>query len=221
MSTPTSRPTPGDAAKRRFQAVAGGLAGLAIVIVLAAVYFGVRATTDDKPKASPVGAAASQPADQAAASEPAEAPDPSQSAPAQSAPAQSTPAQPGPSRPAPVDTPAALSKAPVVKAGTGTVSKLTVTPLVQGTGPVIKAGQTITANYVVIVYKTGQVVDSSWTRGQPFSTAIGSGQVIEGWDKGIPGQKVGSRLQLDVPAAMAYGPQQGDLRFVVDILAAK
>ena len=41
-------------------------------------------------------------------------------------------------------------------------------------------------------------------------TVIGVGAVIQGWDEGIPGQKVGSRFQLDVPAAMAYGDQQGD-----------
>ena len=67
------------------------------------------------------------------------------------------------------------------------------------------------------------MIDSSWSRRQatPFSLQIGTGQLIQGWDKGIPGQKVGSRIQLDVPAALAYGPEQGDLRFVVDILAAQ
>jgi peptidylprolyl isomerase len=206
MSTPTSRPTPGDAAKRRFQAVAGGLAGLAIVIVLAAVYFGVRAGSGDDP--APTAAAAP----------------PATTAPTEAVPSEApseVPPTAAPAAPATVDTPAALAKAPEVKAGTGTVSKLSVTPLVQGTGPVVKAGQTITVNYTVINYKTGQVVDSSWTSGEPLSTPIGTGQLIEGWDKGIPGQKVGSRLQLDVPAAMAYGPDRGDLRFVVDILAAK
>jgi len=51
-------------------------------------------------------------------------------------------------------------------------------------------------------------------------TPIGVGKVIQGWDQAIPGQRVGSRLQLDVPAALSYGDQYGDLRFVVDILAA-
>jgi peptidylprolyl isomerase len=78
----------------------------------------------------------------------------------------------------------------------------------------------VTANYKVVNYKTGALIDSSWKSGQPFSTPIGVGQVIKGWDEGIPGQKVGSRIQIDVPEALAY-PGQGDLRFVVDILAAQ
>jgi peptidylprolyl isomerase len=86
---------------------------------------------------------------------------------------------------------------------------------------VVKKGQTLTTNYVLATYKDGTVRDSSWSRGQHFRTPIGVGQVIPGWDNSIPGQRIGSRLQIDVPAALAYGPQQGDLRFVVDLLAAQ
>jgi peptidylprolyl isomerase len=120
-----------------------------------------------------------------------------------------------------VSTPPALAKEPVVKAGTGTLTDLVVTPLVKGTGPAVQKGQTITANYTLVSFKTGEVKDSSWSRGQPFTTQIGVGAVIKGWDEGIPGQKVGSRLQIDVPAKDAYGPSEGDLRFVVDILDAQ
>ena len=197
MSTDTARPISTDSAKRRGQAVAGAVAGVAVVGVLVAVFFGVRAGSDDDPQAA--------------------APAPAASAPA----AQPSAAAPSPAAPAGVDIPPALAKPPVVKGGTGKVDKLKVTQLVAGTGPVVQAGQTITANYVLVGYQTGQVIDSSWTRGEPFSTPIGAGRVIKGWDQGIPGQKVGSRVQLDVPAALAYGPQQGDLRFVVDILAAQ
>jgi peptidylprolyl isomerase len=207
MSTQTVRPTNGQpAAKRRTQAIAGALAGLVVVIVLFAIFFGVKAGKSDKPAAAPAAAAASaEPS--AAAAAPTEEPPSAAAA--------------EPTQPSSVDTPAALSKQPEVKAGTGTVDKLKVTALVKGTGPVVKAGQTITVNYVVVTYKDGKLVDSSWQTGQPFSTPIGTGALIKGWDQAIPGQKVGSRLQLDVPAALAYGEQQGDLRFVVDILAAK
>jgi peptidylprolyl isomerase len=198
MSSQSVRPAT-DAGKRRVQAIAGALAGLVVVIVLFAVFFAVNASKD-KPAAQP--AAPQAGATPTAASEPAAAPSDA-------------------AQPAPVDTPAGLTKEPVVKAGTGTVEKLTVTPLVKGTGPAVKAGQTITVNYVVVTYKDGKVVDSSWQAGQPFSTPIGTGALIKGWDQAIPGQKVGSRLQLDVPAELAYGAQQGDLRFVVDILAAQ
>ncbi|MCY1144436.1 FKBP-type peptidyl-prolyl cis-trans isomerase [Actinoplanes sp. Pm04-4] len=205
MSTETARPITGDTAKRRSQAIGGAVAGLAVVAVLVTVFVTVRGG-DPEPAAQP----AAPPASAAAPTE-------QQAVPSEPA-APSAEAAP---QPAPVDTPPALSKEPVVKGGTGTVKDLKVTALVPGTGPAVKAGQTVTANYVLVSYKTGQIIDSSWQRGEPFSTPIGTGRVIEGWDKGIPGQKVGSRVQIDVPAAMAYGDEQGDLRFVVDILAAQ
>lgn len=203
MSTDTARPITGDRAKRRSQAVAGAVAGVAVIAVLVTVFVTVRGGSD-KP----------------AAQQPAAAPPPASAEAAPEAPPSAeTPAEPD--APAPVNTPPELSKEPVVKPGTGKLTDLKVTPLVAGRGPAVKAGQTVTANYVLIGYSTGQVIDSSWQRGEPFSTPIGAGRVIEGWDKGIPGQKVGSRIQIDVPAAMAYGEEQGDLRFVVDILAAQ
>ena len=207
MSTDTAHPISTDARKRRGQAIAGAVAGVAVIGVLTAVFFGVRAGgPDDAPTAAAAPVASAAPAPSAAEAPPsaAEVP-PSAAAPA----------------PGGVETPPALTKQPQVKAGTGKVSKLTVTELIKGTGPVVQAGQTVTANYVLVSYQTGQVVDSSWSRGEPFSTPIGAGRVIQGWDQGIPGQKVGSRIQLDVPAALAYGEAQGDLRFVVDILAAR
>ncbi|HEX5204931.1 MAG TPA: FKBP-type peptidyl-prolyl cis-trans isomerase [Actinoplanes sp.] len=195
MSTQTVRPSSGESAKRRGQAFAGAIAGVAVLVVLAVVFFVVRHDNSDK---SP---AASAPAPSAA--EPQAAPPAAEPAPAQ------------------VSTPPALAKEPVVKAGTGTLTDLVVTPLVKGTGPAVQKGQTITANYTLVSFKTGEVKDSSWSRGQPFTTQIGVGAVIKGWDEGIPGQKVGSRLQIDVPAKDAYGPSEGDLRFVVDILDAQ
>lgn len=203
----STQPQTATDAKRRGQALAGALAGLVVVIVLFAVFFGVKAGDKDKPATRPV----------AAASQPAEAPseDPAQGADPQAQPTETAPPA------ANVPIPAALSKPPTIKAGTGTVTKIKITPIVQGTGPVVKKGQTLTANYVVATYKDGAVVDSSWASGQPISTPIGVGKVIPGWDNSIPGQHIGSRLQIDVPAALAYGPQQGDLRFIVDLLAAK
>jgi peptidylprolyl isomerase len=192
MSTPTT-------AKRRGQAYAGAFAGVAVVVVLVAVFIGIKVADDGKPDAQ---AAPTQPAP----TQPAEVPPPAQ------------PTQPAPAQ---VEVPPALAQAPVVKGGSGTLSKLKVTTLIPGTGPAVQKGQTITANYVLVNYKTGEQLESSFDSGQPFSTPIGVGQVIPGWDQGVPGQKVGSRIQLDIPAALAYGPNPGDLRFVVDILAAQ
>ena len=202
MSTKTARPGTGEPAKRRGQAFAGALAGVAIVIVLAAVFFVARAENSD-----------SAGSDVAAAAEPSAAAEPPAAEPPAADPAAPTPGA--------VNTPAGLTKEPEVKAGTGTLSKLVVTPLVAGRGPAVKKGQTITVNYKLVSYKTGQMIESSWSRGEPFSTQIGVGTLIQRWDQGIPGQKVGSRVQLDVPAALAYGAEKGDLRFVIDILAAK
>ncbi|WIN00443.1 FKBP-type peptidyl-prolyl cis-trans isomerase [Actinoplanes oblitus] len=134
-------------------------------------------------------------------------------------------ASPVPSAAAP-SIPAALRKKPVATAGTGAVRKLTVTTLVKGTGPAVESGQTIEVNYVGVTYAEGKEFDSSWKRSQPFSFRIGAGSVIPGWDQGLVGVKVGSRVRLDIPAAMAYGehpsgPQPaGPLRFVVDVLSA-
>ncbi|MFF5076709.1 FKBP-type peptidyl-prolyl cis-trans isomerase [Actinoplanes sp. NPDC000266] len=193
-----------DSKKRRSQAIGGAVAGVAVIAVLVAVFVTVRSGDGDDANNTSAAAAPT-----------------SAAAPAEAVPTEAVPSEAAPPAAAQVETPAALAKEPEVKAGEGKLTKLGVTALVPGTGPAVQKGQTVTANYKLVSYTTGQVIDSSWSRGEPFSTPIGVGAVIKGWDEGIPGQKVGSRVQLDVPAALAYGEQQGDLRFVVDILAAK
>mgnify|MGYP001372003789 CR=1 FL=1 len=112
--------------------------------------------------------------------------------------------------------------------GAAPPTQLVVQPLIEGTGAVVKAGQTVTVHYTGALWRDGSVFDSSWTRGTPFETAIGAGQVIKGWDTGIVGQKVGSRVLLIVPPDQGYGAAGSPpkisgtdtLIFVVDILAA-
>jgi peptidylprolyl isomerase len=110
-------------------------------------------------------------------------------------------------------------------------SKLVAKTLIKGTGPAVAAGQTVITQYVGEIYRTGKVFDSSWSRGAPFGFTIGAtpSQVISGWDKGLIGQTVGSRVMLVVPPADGYGKtgssQAGikgtdTLVFVVDILGA-
>jgi peptidylprolyl isomerase len=117
----------------------------------------------------------------------------------------------------------ALATKPVVTAGSP-VTTLGVTKIITGTGAPTANGQTITVNYVGVTLATGAEFDSSWKRNDTFSFTLGQGGVIQGWDQGLVGIPVGSRVQLDVPAALAYpngdGPA-GDLRFVVDILKAE
>jgi FKBP-type peptidyl-prolyl cis-trans isomerase len=124
--------------------------------------------------------------------------------------------------------PAAISKKPVVTVPTGAApSHLVTKDLIVGTGKTAKAGDTVTVNYVGVLYKTGKEFDSSWSRNQPFTTALANGSVIPGWVQGIPGMKVGGRRELIIPASLAYGkagspptiPPNSPLVFVVDLLS--
>jgi peptidylprolyl isomerase len=97
--------------------------------------------------------------------------------------------------------------------------------LVTGSGPAIKPGQLATVQYVGNSWSTGEQFDASWDRGQPFQFPLGQGQVIQGWDEGIKGMKVGGRRELVIPPDQAYGAQSPGpgigpnetLVFVVDL----
>ena len=108
-------------------------------------------------------------------------------------------------------------------------TKLIIQPLIKGKGPAVKAGQTLTAAYTGLVYGTGKVFDSSYASGNLLNLPVGVGQLVPGFDKGIVGQTVGSRVLLVLPPADGYGkagnPNAGikgtdTIVFVVDILAA-
>jgi len=96
-----------------------------------------------------------------------------------------------------------------------------------GEGDEAKAGNDVLVHYVGVAWSDGKQFDSSWDRGQPAEFPVGVGQLIKGWDEGLVGVPVGSRVQLDIPAELAYGENAtggrpaGDLRFVVDVLAAQ
>lgn len=126
-----------------------------------------------------------------------------------------------PTPPLPSGTDPALATKPVVTAGKGELKKLTVKTLIKGKGPAVKSGQTITTNYVGVFYNDGKEFDASWSRGGPATFTIGVGEVIKGWDQGLIGVTVGSRVQLDIPAELGSPSLGGPLRFVVDVLAAR
>ena len=119
-----------------------------------------------------------------------------------------------------------LATEPTIAPGTGpTPTKLESKDIIVGTGPEAKAGSTVYVNYVGAIWKTAKVFDASWKRHEPFLFVIGTGEVIEGWDKGVAGMKVGGRRILTIPAAEAYGskgspsiPPNTPLTFVVDML---
>jgi FKBP-type peptidyl-prolyl cis-trans isomerase len=108
------------------------------------------------------------------------------------------------------------------------VSKLGVYVVRKGHGAAVKSGQTLTVEYVGQIYPDGKVFDESWSRKAPVSVPIGTGHVIPGWDQGLVGQKVGSRVILTIPSALGYGaagsgskiPPNSDLIFAVDIVSA-
>ena len=121
----------------------------------------------------------------------------------------------------------ALSKEPTVTPPVGrTPTKLVTKDLIVGTGPEAKAGETVTVNYVGVLFKGGKEFDASWKRNEPFTFTLGKGQVIPGWDQRHSGHEGGRTSRADHPAALAYGaagspptiPPNATLVFVVDLL---
>jgi peptidylprolyl isomerase len=104
---------------------------------------------------------------------------------------------------------------------------LEIEDIKEGDGATAKAGDNVTVEYVGVSYSTGKQFDASWDNGQPFTFPLGQGQVIPGWDQGVPGMKVGGRRQLVIPPDLAYGEQGSPpdikpnetLIFVVDLLS--
>jgi peptidylprolyl isomerase len=106
---------------------------------------------------------------------------------------------------------------------------LVIDDLVVGDGPEAATGQRVSVHYVGVAHSDGKEFDSSYTRNSPFSFGLGSGQVIQGWDQGVAGMRVGGRRQLTIPAHLAYGDQGAGgvikpgetLVFVVDLLGVR
>lgn len=84
-------------------------------------------------------------------------------------------------------------------------TELEIVDLVEGDGPEAKAGDTVDVHYVGVAFSSGEEFDASYGRGAPLSFRLSAGMVIEGWDKGIQGMKVGGRRRLVIPANLAYG----------------
>jgi peptidylprolyl isomerase len=120
---------------------------------------------------------------------------------------------------------------PTVKIPSGVKppSGLVANVLIHGTGATVAKGQTLLMQYTGVDWNTGKNFDSSFTRKTAFTTAIGEGAVIAGWDQGLVGKHVGDRVLLVVPPSLGYGPDGGQssagigandtLVFVVDIIA--
>ena len=102
---------------------------------------------------------------------------------------------------------------------------LTITDITVGDGAEAKAGDRVEVHYVGVEFETGEEFDASWNRGQSIEFPLQG--LIQGWQEGIPGMKVGGRRQLVIPPAKAYGPPGGHrlggktLVFVIDLLDVK
>jgi peptidylprolyl isomerase len=110
-----------------------------------------------------------------------------------------------------------------------TPTDLVITDLVVGDGDEAKAGQQLKVHYVGVAHSTGEEFDASYNRGAPLDFPLGAGRVIQGWDQGVVGMKVGGRRQLVIPPHLGYGDRGAGgvikpgetLIFVVDLVAVK
>lgn len=115
---------------------------------------------------------------------------------------------------------------PVVRVEGPAPADLMVEDLTVGEGARVGSGQTAVVHYVGVAYSDGQQFDASWDRGQPLSFRVGAGQVIEGWDQGVAGMRVGGRRRLTIPPHLGYGSRGAGgvikpnetLIFVVDLV---
>ncbi|MER7762556.1 FKBP-type peptidyl-prolyl cis-trans isomerase [Streptomyces sp. NPDC097619] len=124
---------------------------------------------------------------------------------------------------------AKFGEKPTLAKGTGQPPKtLKVEVISEGKGPALKKGDMAQVNYLGQTWDGTEPFDNSFDKGQPFDLTIGAGSVIKGWDQGLEGQKVGSRVELVIPPDLGYGEQGSPptikggatLVFVVDILKA-
>lgn len=116
---------------------------------------------------------------------------------------------------------------PVVEQPVGTPpTDLVATDLVVGEGPEATAGTSVGVHYVGVRWSDGGQFDASWDRGDVFSFRLGAGMVINGWDQGVQGMRVGGRRRLEIPAHLGYGDRGAGgvigpgetLVFMVDLL---
>ncbi len=109
---------------------------------------------------------------------------------------------------------------------TTTSSGLMIEEIVEGTGEIAAAGQTVSVHYTGWL-TDGSKFDSSKDRNDPFDFPLGGRQVIAGWDEGVQGMKVGGTRKLTIPPNLGYGargaggviPPNATLVFEVELLA--
>jgi FKBP-type peptidyl-prolyl cis-trans isomerase len=124
-------------------------------------------------------------------------------------PAESGAPKPRKVKPSPAE--ADLGRKPKPAKGTGKPpSKLVVQDLIVGKGKKAASGDMVSVQYVGVLFDNGKEFDASWNGakpGRPLQFPVGVGQVIPGWDQGVPGMRVGGRRKLIIPSELAYRDQ--------------
>lgn len=123
--------------------------------------------------------------------------------------------------------PSAASDKPEVEIPDGDApTELVIDDLIEGDGDEASPGDEVEVHYVGVLFDTGEQFDASWDRGQTFKFKLGQGAVIQGWDQGFEGMKVGGRRMLTIPSDLAYGAggsgsigPNATLVFVVDLVS--
>ncbi len=102
-------------------------------------------------------------------------------------------------------------------------SELAIRDIIEGDGAEAKPGDTVTVHYAGVEYDNGEEFDSSWSRGESIQFPLRG--LIQGWQDGIPGMKVGGRRELVIPPHLAYGPAGAGhflsgktLIFIIDLI---
>ncbi len=105
-------------------------------------------------------------------------------------------------------------------------AELLIEDEVLGDGAEATVGKRVVVHYAGTAWSTGEEFDASWNRNETFDFRLGAREVIEGWDRGVAGMKVGGRRRLTIPPEMGYGSRGAGgvikggetLVFVVDLV---
>ncbi len=104
--------------------------------------------------------------------------------------------------------------------------ELVIRDIVVGDGAEAKPGDTVDVHYLGVEFESGEEFDASWNRGESIEFPLRG--LIQGWQEGIPGMRVGGRRELVIPPHLAYGPEGGGHRlagktlvFIIDLLAVR
>ncbi len=108
-------------------------------------------------------------------------------------------------------------------------TELVAEDLVVGAGAEATSGSTVEVHYVGVAWSTKRQFDASWDRGDTFKFTLGKGKVIQGWDQGVAGMRVGGRRRITIPPNLGYGKRGAGgvigpdetLVFVVDLIGVR